>query len=146
TLSFWAISEIGRFLPLKKNAEVRAATRRPGTLASTSSRSSLIPSEKYSLLCASLRSVKARTATDLSLACGAGAADGADFFSATGWAGALTGISFAAGRSAMEAMRPSTTAPSVAVAHSGKPDFVAAGAAGAAGAAERGGVPDGAGN
>src|SRR6266487_4498790 len=51
-------------LPLKKNEEVRAATFSFGTLASTLSSSSLMPSEKYSLSFSSLRFENASTAMD----------------------------------------------------------------------------------
>src|SRR6202163_5014145 len=65
TPSFCPISWAVAFLPLKENAEVRAATCKPGIFCRTVSNSSLIPSEKYSLPLSSLRLANASTATDL---------------------------------------------------------------------------------
>ncbi|MND05021.1 hypothetical protein D3C83_255790 [compost metagenome] len=48
TCSTFAMVATSTFLPLKENDEVRAITRRSGTLASRSSSSSESPSEKYS--------------------------------------------------------------------------------------------------
>src|SRR4030095_8475778 len=64
------------FLPLNENAEVLAATCRPGIFCSTVSNSSLIPSEKYSLPLSSLRLAKASTATDLALTADLDSGDG----------------------------------------------------------------------
>jgi hypothetical protein len=51
---------------LNENEEVRAGTRRFGTLVRASISSSARPSEKYSWSCFSLRSVNGSTATDFS--------------------------------------------------------------------------------
>src|SRR5438874_6986346 len=65
TPSFCPISCAVAFLPLNENAEVRAATCRPGIFCRTVNNSSLMPSEKYSLPLSSLRLANASTATDL---------------------------------------------------------------------------------
>src|SRR5260370_30275152 len=76
TPSFCPISCAVAFLPLNENAEVRAATCRPGIFCSTVSNSSLMPSEKYSLPLSSLRLPNASTATDLPSAADLGSAHG----------------------------------------------------------------------
>ena len=58
------ISLIFTFLPLKANAEVREATRSPGTLASRLRSSSVSPSEKYSCSRSELRFTSGRTAME----------------------------------------------------------------------------------
>ena len=64
TPSFCPISCAVAFLPLKENADVRAATRNPGIFCNTVSSSSLMPSEKYSLPLSSLRFTNGKTARD----------------------------------------------------------------------------------
>ncbi len=64
TLSFCAIVGMSTFAPLKLNAEVRDATRKPRIFDSTFSNSSARPSAKYSFALSSLVLTKGRTAID----------------------------------------------------------------------------------
>ena len=63
-------SAIGRFFPLKKNDEVRAATFNFGIFANTLSNSSVIPSPRYSSFLSAPRFTNGSTAIDLSVAGG----------------------------------------------------------------------------
>ncbi len=64
TLSFCATVARSTSLPLKKNADVRDATRRPRIFASTLSSSSARPSAKYSFSLSWLRLTNGNTAID----------------------------------------------------------------------------------
>ena len=65
TFSFCATVARSTSLPLKKNAEVRAATRKPGVRASAFKISSEMPSLKYSFSAFPLMFTNGSTAMDL---------------------------------------------------------------------------------
>ena len=65
TLSFLAMSVMFVFLPLKENAEVRAATFMPSIFANALSSSSAKPSQKYSFSTSTLMLAKGKTAIDV---------------------------------------------------------------------------------